>query len=239
MSGHSKWAQIKHKKGAEDKKRGQVFSKLGRVITVAAKLGGPDPDTNPQLRSAIEKAQEMNMPKDNIERAINKATGTGNESLTEMLVEAYGPEGAAIIIKAITDNKNRTIQELRHVLDEFDGKLAGEGSVLWLFNNLGRIELAEKTASDQDAELLAIEAGAEDVKTEDNKTIIFTKPDELDKVKTNLLNQNLKIESAELEFVPKNSLPKPDEQTCQKIERLFEALDGLDDVQEIYTNIDL
>lgn len=239
MSGHSKWSQIKHKKGVADQKKAKVFSKLARVITIAAKTKGQDPSLNPQLRSAIEKAQEMNMPKDNIERAIEKAQNQNAQNIEETILEAYGPEGIAVLIKTITDNKNRTIQEVRSVLNEYGGKMAQEGSVKWLFNYFGAITVDEKNISQEEIELNAIEAGAQDIIQKENTTIILTKPEDLDVIKKKLIEKKINIISSELEYIAKNYIELNNQNSVEKIAGFFDSLDENEDVQEIYSNIKL
>jgi len=240
MSGHSHFSSIKHKKGIADEKRGKAFSKMARVISVAAKEGGgSDPDSNYKLRIAIEQAKEINMPKDNIERAIKKGTGelTG-EKLESVTFEAYGPGRIAIIIEGITDNKNRSLSEVKQILNQHNGKLAGEGSVKWLFERKGAIIVnnEEKTIDKEGLELIAIEAGAEDIYWHDDILDIYTKPEELEKVKKNLEEKEIKIDSASLDWAAKEMIEveEKEKQACQK---LFEALDENDAVQDIYSNL--
>ena len=233
MSGHSHFATIKHKKGIADAKRGKVFSKMARVITIAAKEKGADPDTNPGLRMAIDQAKKVNMPKDNIERAIKKGTGElAGDNLEEITLEAYGPEKTAIILEGITDNRNRTLSEVKIILNQYNGKLANEGSVKWLFDKKGIIVLNVEGKDKEELELTVIEAGADDITWEENLLHIYTKPEELEKVKKNLEGHN--IESANLGWVPKETI---EVSRMESIQKLFEALDDNDDVQEIYSNL--
>lgn len=247
MSGHSHWSTIKRKKEVTDKKRGQVFSKIIRMISVAAREKGGDPETNPQLRRVLEKAKEFNIPKDNIERAIKRGTGELKGLVFEkILFEAYGPGGVALIIEGITDNKNRTKNEISQILNQNNGKLADQGSVRWMFNQKGCITLEIANFQDrrkEDLELKVIEAGAEDIywhKDEDNpeKKIldVYTKVEDLEKVKQKLEKQGIKIRSSSLDWVAKNQieLSKKDREACQK---LFEALDENEAVQDIYSNL--
>jgi len=236
MSGHSKWAQIKHKKAATDAKRSKVFSKLAAVITIASREKGGNPDMNPKLRLAIDKARSMNMPTENIERAIKRGTGEiEGEGLEELFLEAYGPAGKALLIQIITDNKNRTIAEIKHILNECGGKMASAGSVRWLFEEKGKIILEKQRLTD-DLELKVIEAGAEDIQTDDEKTIIFTKPENLELTKQKILEAGFVIAESSLDFVPKNAEKiSPSEQ--ETYEKLFEALDEQQDVEEVYSNI--
>lgn len=235
MSGHSHYASIKYKKAITDAKRGKVFSKLSRQISIAAKEKGGDPATNPTLRVAIEKAKEFNMPKDNIERAVKKGTGElEGAKLESITFEAYGPGGIAIIIEGITDNKNRTLGEIKQILTQNGGKLVGEGGVQWMFGRKGVISLSPQNK--EEAELSAIEAGAEDVYWHNNTLDIYTKPEELEKVKKSLEDKGLPSESTSLDWVAKENIEtaEKDKQNCQK---LFEALDENEAVQEIYSNL--
>jgi len=238
MSGHSHWAGIKHKKGLADVKKSKVFSKIAREITVAAKEGG-DPAFNPKLRMAIEKAKLSQMPADNIERAIKRGTG-GLESvkLESVLFEAYGPGGTAIIIEGITDNKNRTLGEIKQILNQNNGKVAGEGSVKWLFEKRGCLTLPIGNKTKEELEFIAIEAGAEDFYWYDNTLEVYTKIEDLEKVKKNLENQGLELESASLDWVAKKNITI-DQKAKEACQKLFEDLDENDSVQEIYSNLDL
>lgn len=238
MSGHSKWSQIKRKKGVADVQRGKIFSKMAKAISVAARDGG-DPETNSKLRMEIEKARSVNMPRDNIERAIKKGTGElGGGKIEEITYEAYGPGGIAIIIEALTDSKNRTSSEIKHILSKFNGRFGEAGSVKWMFAQKGLIEYEIPKGKDKnDLELLIIDAGAEDIKQKDGILEIYTKPEELDKVKNNLEVQGIKIDLAVLEWVAKDLVSAENEKAKAQIEKLFEALDEQDDTQEIYSNL--
>jgi YebC/PmpR family DNA-binding regulatory protein len=243
MSGHSHARTIKHQKDITDQKRGQIFSKMARVISIAVKDGGPNPETNTKLKVAIEQAKGFNLPKENIERAIKQATG-GEEgtNLTEVVFEAFGPGGIAIIIEGITDNKNRTLGEIKQILNQNQGKLAGEGSVKWLFEKRGAITVKPdeqpKIKNKDDLELTAIEAGAEDVYWYDNTLDVYTNPEDLDAVKKKLEEKEIKIDVTSLDLMPKEeiSVDKKTKEACQK---LFEILDENDAVQEIYSNLKL
>lgn len=243
MSGHSHWAGIKHQKGIADAKRSAGFSKLGREIMVAARQG-KDPVFNSRLRIAIEKAKAFNMPTENIERAIKRGSGEiAGENLEEFIFEAFGPAGIAIIIEGITDNRNRTLGEIKQILNQNGGKLASEGSVKWLFERKGAIvvnptEQAGSFTNKEELELVAIEAGAQDVYWHENLLDIYTRAEELEKVKKNLEEKGIKISSASLDWVAKEEIPLDEESklACQKI---FEILDENDSVQEIYSNIKL
>jgi len=242
MSGHSHAKTIKHQKNITDQKRGQMFSKMARVISVAVKQGGPNPETNTKLKVAIEQAKEFNMPKENIERAIKQASGEAEgANLEEIILEAYGPGGIAIIIEGVTDNRNRTLGAVKQILNQGGGKLAQEGSVRWMFERKGAVTIncglqAENLQNKEDLELKAIEAGAEDIYRYDDAFDVYTKVEYLENVKKNLENQGVKIEGASLDWVPKEEiiLEEKDKATCQK---LFDALDENDDVQEIYSNL--
>lgn len=241
MSGHSKWSTIKHKKALTDIKRGKIFSKLSKIITVAAKEKGGDQQMNPRLRTAIENAEAVNMPRDNIEKAVKKGTGElEGIALEEFTYEAYGPGNAAIIIEGITDNKNRTVAEIKHLIGQHGGKMANPGNVLWMFNRVGRIIIDAEENADE-AELAAIDAGAEDIKKEESILTIFTKPENLYEIKTKLekgeKSDNIKIESAELVWKEKNTVETKDETIKNSLEKLYQAIDDHDDVQNIYSNI--
>jgi YebC/PmpR family DNA-binding regulatory protein len=231
MSGHSHAKTVARTKGAEDAKRSAAFSKMTRLISVAARDGG-DPASNPKLRVAIDQARQVNMPKENIERAIKKGTGElEGENLEEFTFEALGPGGIALIIEGITDNKNRSLGDVKQILNQHQGKLAGEGSVKWMFERKGCIVVEKKDK--EKLELQAIEAGAEDIKEREEFIEIYTKAEELDQVKKNLEEQGIKIDSASLDWVPKEEV----EASKESAEKLFEALDDNDAVQNIYSNI--
>lgn len=238
MSGHSKWSQIKYKKGIADQKRGQLFSKLARNILIAVKEKGSDPNVNYKLKMAIDKAKSFYMPSESVERAIKKGIGEKESSLLEEVAyEAYGPAGTALILEAITDNRNRTVAEIKHTLSQFDGKLAEQGSVAWMFEKKGVIEIKKNNFS-QDKELEIIEAGAEDIAIHEDKIDVYAKPENLETLKSGLSKLGLEIISASVDFVAKNPIKIESEETKKKIEGLFEALDNQDDIQEIYSNIE-
>ncbi len=240
MSGHSKWSQIKHKKAITDAKKGKVFSKIARMISVAAREGGGDPSANYKLRMIIDKAKTVNMPGDNVDRAIKKGTG-GLEGvkMEEFTYEAYGPGGIALIIEGITDNKNRTLSEIKHLLSSQSGKFAETGSVSFLFQKKG-IVIVNKEESEfnkESLELTAIDAGAEDLKWQDENILeITTKPEDLEKIKTALKQTDIVIESSSLDWVPMTAISVEDEKTKGQVERLMEVLDERDDVNELYSN---
>jgi len=244
MSGHSHARTIKHQKTITDQKRGQIFSKLARSIEVAVKEGGMNPETNAKLRVVVEEAKKFNLPRDNIERAIKRGTGElAGERLEEVLFEAYGPGGIAIIIEGITDNKNRTLGEIKQTLNQNSGKLVGEGSVKWMFERRGCLVVDlkaqnEKFKDKEKLELISIEAGALDLYWHNDVLDVYTKIEDLEKVKGNLELKGIKIDSTSLDWVPKETieLDKKNEEACQK---LFEALDEDEAVQEIYSNMKL
>jgi len=233
MSGHSHFRTIQHKKQAEDQKRGKIFSKFSRLISLAAKEGG-DPETNFKLKQAIEAAKRFNMPKDNIERAIKRGTGEiEGEKLEEVVYEAFGPNGAVIIIEAITDNKNRTLGDIKQILQKHGGKLANEGSVKWLFEKKGIITI-KGNQNKEELELIAIEAGAEETKWEGEFLEIHTKPEDLKKTKEALEQKDIEINSSSLGWIPKEEKQEQGN-ACQK---LFEDLLENESVQEVYSNIE-
>lgn len=239
MSGHSHWKTIKYKKGATDAKRGNLFTKVSRLISAAAKQGGPDPAFNPRLKLAVEQARSFNMPNENIERAIKRSESVGEEEdLKEMLLEGFGPESTALLIFAITNNKNRTLSEVRRVLGKFDGKLGEEGSVRWRFDQRGVVQILREqnssSASDE-LEITAIDAGALDTLRHEDGLDIFTDPARLDHIKNELAARGVKIESASVEWIPKNFVYIPPEKQ-DAYRRLLDELDELDDVQDVYSN---
>lgn len=237
MSGHSHFATIKHKKEAEDAKRSKAFSKVSQILTLAAREGGGDPGSNPKLRIALSQAKEANMPSENIERAIKKGTGElAGGTLEAVSYEAYGPGGIAIIIDGITDNKNRSLGEVKKILNEHNGKLVQEGAVRWMFEQKGIIALDMEGKDKEQTELAAIEAGADDVIVGEGMLEIYTKPDELEKVRKALEDKGLVTKSTLLGWIAKEKiiLPDAEKESCQK---LFEALDENDSVQEVYSNI--
>lgn len=241
MAGHSKWAQIKHKKAAVDAKKGKLFSKLSKEITVAAKLGGGDPEKNPRLRTAIEKAKEANMPSENIKRAIMKGTGElPGVSYEEALYEGYGPGGVAVMIEVLTDNRNRTVSEIRHIMTKHGGSLGEAGCVSWIFEKKGYI-LVDKTKASEDTLMsIALDAGAEDMKNdpdEENYEII-TSPEDMTKVKTAIESQGIPVALAEITMLPKNYIMLGEKEAEQML-KLFEALEEHDDVQNVYANFNI
>jgi YebC/PmpR family DNA-binding regulatory protein len=240
MSGHSHAKKIKHQKELSDQKKGQMFSKVARLILVAVKEGGASPETNSKLRMAIEMAREVHMPSENVERAIKKGTGElAGEKLEEFLFEAYGPGGTAIIIEGITDNKNRALGEIRQILNQHGGKLVGEGAIQWMFEKKGVIEIESKNYPDrkkESLEMLAIEAGAEDIYWYQDILEIQTKPGDVEKVKRNLEEKEVKATSASLDWVAKDNI-EVEEKTREACQKLFDALDENDAVQKVYSNL--
>ena len=243
MSGHSHWSTIKHKKQITDAKRGKSFSKLSQMISVAVKEKGKDPQTNPSLRMAIEKARSFNMPKDKIENAIKRGSRELQETnLEKIIFEIYGPGNSAIIIECLSDNKNRTLGEIKQVLSQVDAKLANTGSVQWLFQRKGVIVLSPYKLDDlkqedkETLELKIIESGAENLKWREDTLKVYTKVEELEKVKNILKNQGLKIKSTSLDWIAKEEIDLP-EKNQGKFKKLFELLNELESVQVIYSNI--
>ncbi len=240
MSGHSKWHSIRHKKAAKDAKRGKLFTKLIKDITVAARDGGGDPDLNPRLRRAIEKAKAANMPAENIERAIKKGTGELPGVTYESVVyEGYGPGGVAILIHAYTDNKNRTVAEIRHIFSKKGGNMAGAGSVAWLFSKKGLI-IVDKSVIDEDSLLeIVLDAGAEDLKAEGSTYEIYCEPAVLETVRQALEDKGIAYQSADITMVPSTTVQISDEHTARQLLSLMEALEEHDDVENVYSNFDI
>jgi YebC/PmpR family DNA-binding regulatory protein len=237
MSGHSKWAQIKRQKGVADARRGQLFTKLAREIIVAVREGGPNLENNFQLRLAVQKARDSNMPSDNIERAIKRGSGeTGEAALIEMKLEGYGPSGLAILVEALTDNRNRTIQEVRRLFTRHGGSLGESGCVSWLFDIRGVITIESDGSDSEEIALLAIDAGAEDVKTEKDYVEVYTKPEDLEKVRR-VVEENGHVISAEISLTPQTTVLLEDNKAVQAL-RFLDELEGLDDVQRVFSNID-
>ncbi len=236
MAGHSKWANIKHRKEAQDNKKGKIFTKIARELTVAAKIGGGDPASNSRLRLALDKARASNMPKDNVERAVKKGTGEGNDQIFEDITyEGYAPGGVGILVKTLTDNRNRTIMEVRTVITKRGGSMAEAGSVAWQFENKGIIEVPVTACSEDDIMNYVLEAGAEDVVTDGDIYSITTEPAEFENVKKHLEENNIQIDFAELSMKPKTTIDVEGE-AAKKLIALVDALEDLDDVQEVYGN---
>jgi len=239
MAGHSKWAGIKHKKAIVDARRGKLFTKLARAITVAAKEGGGDPDGNPALALAVQKAKDASMPKENIERAIAKGTGAGSDAaaLETVLYEGYGPGGVALLVEAVTDNRNRTGAEIRHLLGKHGGSLGEPGSVAYLFDKRGVI-VVDASAYDEDDLLPAIEAGAEDVNVDEDVFEVLTAPSDLSAVREALDQAGVEIQSSDVSWMPKSRVPL-DEETARKLLKLIDALEDNDDVDAVNANFDV
>ena len=239
MSGHSKWSQIKRQKGANDVKRGAIFTKMGREIAVAARQGGGDPDANFRLRLAIEKARAANMPADTIKRAIDKATGGGEaEQFEEIVYEGYGPGGVAVLVEAATDNRNRTAADIRSVFSKAGGQLAGSGAVAWQFEPRGIVTIARDGVDPDEVALTAIDAGADDVDTETDPLEIYTTPGDLEAVRRVLEAAGYPIESAESTMIAKQHVALDPAKARQNL-RLVEVLEDLDDVQRVTANFDI
>ena len=238
MSGHSKWSKIKRQKGVVDAKRGQLFTKLAREISVAVRQGGADTEANFKLRLIMQKARDNNMPLENIDRAIKRASGgTDGAALSEVTYEGYGPGGSAILAQALTDNKNRTLSEMRNILSRGGGNLGESGSVTWLFESRGVIIIDGTKENAEEVALFAIDAGAEDVKIEGTSLEVNTKPQDLEAVRKALELKKVPISSSELSMVPK-TMVKLDEKSALQALRLFDKLEELDEVQHVYTNAD-
>jgi len=239
MAGHSKWASIKHKKAATDAKRGKLFTKLARAITVAAREGGGDPDGNPALATAIEKAKGYSMPKDNIQRAIERGTGEGADAdaIERILYEGYGPGGAAMLVEALSDNRNRTGAEVRHAFDRHGGSLGEPNSVAWMFEKRGVITV-DGAGHTEDDLIIAIDAGAEDVVADEGDLRVITAPTELAVVREALEAAGIEVTSSEVTMEPKTTV-EVGEDEARKLVRLIEALDDHDDVDEVHANFDI
>jgi YebC/PmpR family DNA-binding regulatory protein len=241
MSGHSKWSSIKHKKGAADAKRGQLFSKLTRAIIVAARDGGPDPEANATLATAIQKARDNSMPKDNIERALARGSGASaeGESYETVTYEGYGDGGVAVFVEALTDNRNRTAAEIRHTFAKHDGNLGTSGAVAWLFERKGVVIVPAADVDEDDLTLAAADGGAEDVELDGSSYQVIAAPDDLATVRSALDEAGIAFESAELTMLPKTSVAVEEEGTAKKLLRLMDALEENDDVQAVYANFDI
>ena len=241
MSGHSRWSKVKNYKGAIDAKRGKIFSKLSKEISVAAKMGGGDPNFNPRLRQAIATARGESMPVDNIERAVKKGTGElEGAAYEEMIYEGYGPGGVAILLEAATDNKNRSAAELRAIFTKNHGHLAGSGSVAWMFHRKGVITITAPGVSEDDVILAALDAGAEDVRSHEEVIEVVTPPDnKLDAVTKALEQAKIPLASAKLSYIPGNLAPVTDPHVAEQVLALLEALDDHDDVQTVHANLEM
>ncbi len=238
MSGHSKWSSIKHQKGVTDARRGKLFTKLTREIILAVRQGGSNPETNYHMRLAIQKAKDNNMPSENIERAIKRGEGTlEGASLSELILEGYGPGGAAILVEALTDNRNRTVQDVRNIFTRSGGNLGESGSVTWLFEPKGLITIETNNLDADELALQAIDAGAEDVNPQPGYVEIYTKPEELEVVRKALEKDNITIHSAELTKIPKTTV-QLEERTAIQLLRLLEKLEEVDETQSVCSNVD-
>ena len=241
MAGHSKWSKVKRFKGAIDAKRGQIFSKLSKEISIAAKTCGGDPDSNARLRSAIQTARSQSMPNDNIERAIKRGTGEGTEAqnFDEIVYEGYAPGGVAVIVEAATDNKNRTAAEIRSIFTKNDGNLATSGSVSYMFHKKGQITVSRGTIEEDRILELALEAGAEELTTEEDEYVITTSHDQLYAVADALKKAGVTTDGQKFTFIPDTTIPIADEAVARQIMRLCDALEEDDDVQNVYSNLDI
>ena len=241
MSGHSKWSSIKHKKGAADAKRGKLFSKLSRAIIVAAREGGPDAAGNLALQNAIEKARSYSMPKENIERAIARGSGADSDSadFETVIYEGYGPSGVAVIVEALTDNRNRTASDVRHVFAKNDGNLGGSGAVTWLFERRGIVLVPADGVDEDELTLAAAEGGADDVSLDGSTYQIVSAPEDLAAVREAVERAGFTPESAELSMVPKTTVEVADETSAKKVLRLIDQLEENDDIQDVYSNFDI
>ncbi len=240
MSGHSKWATIRRSKGAADAKRGQLFTKLGHEIAVAAREGGGDPEANFRLRLILDKARQANMPKENIERAIKRGTGDlkGEGEIAEVVYEGYGPGGTAFIVQVVTDNRNRTVSEVRHIFSRHGGNLGADGSVAWMFTRMGYLAIDPQGRDPEELALEAIDAGAEDFEISDDSLEVYTAMTDFAKVLNSLAEAKIKIESSQLTWVPQSMVSLDDKEAFRTM-RLTEALEELEDVQEVFTNLDM
>lgn len=239
MSGHSKWATTKHKKAAIDAKRGKIFTKIGKEITVAAKLGGGDADGNPRLRTAVAKAKSVSMPAENIKRAIQKGTGElPGVSYEEVIYEGYGPGGVAVLVEVMTDNRNRTVSEIRNIFSKGAGNMGEAGCVSWMFHKKGYFVVNRAKADEDKLMTLALDAGAEDMQAEDDNFVITTLPNDFEKVKKTLEDSGVPLEVAEITMVPQTYV-KLEGKEAQQMLNLVEALEDNDDVQNVYANFDI
>src|SRR6056297_2077212 len=240
MAGHSKWANIKHRKGAEDAKRGKIFTKLTKEIIVAARMGGGDPNANPRLRAAIQSAKSNNLPKDKVERAIKKGTGElEGVNYEETNYEGYGPGGAAVLVESMTDNKNRAVSEIRHIFSKHGGKLGENGCVDWMFDKKGWIAVKKSDTDEETLMTVALDAGAEDIREEDQENFeIITPPDAFEDVKAALSEAEIPYENDEVTMLPQSYINLSGKE-AEQMYRLMDALDDNDDVQKVYTNADI
>ena len=239
MSGHSKWSSIKHKKAATDARRGKIFSKLIKEITVAARMGGGDIDANPRLRTAIQAAKSENMPKDNIERAIKKGTGElEGVNYEESIYEGYGPGGAAVLIESLTDNKNRTVADIRHIFSKAGGSMGESGCVAWMFDKKGYIAIENEAVDEEALMEAALDAGAEDIREDDSNFEVITAPEDFEAVKNAIDSASISYIAAEVTMLPQSTTFLKGKEAEQMV-KLMEALEDCDDVQKVYTNADI
>jgi YebC/PmpR family DNA-binding regulatory protein len=239
MSGHSKWSTIKRQKGVADARRGQLFTKLAREIQLAARGGGGDPSVNFRLRLAIDRAKQANMPKENIQRAVQRGTGElKGEAIEEMNYEGYGPQGTALIVDVLTDNRNRTVSDVRRVFSQHGGNLGETGCVAWLFDRKGYISIVPQDDDAEELALMAIDAGADDVKVDEDLVEVFTRMEDLQTVRESLKDANISFSTAELSWIPKSMVQLDKRVTIQNM-RLIDALEELDDVRQVYSNLEI
>lgn len=240
MSGHSKWSNIKHKKGAADNRRGRIFTKLIREIMIAAKIGGGNADGNARLRLAIEKAKAQSVPRDNIDRAVKKGSGDlGGDTIEEISYEGYGPGGVAILIDCTTDNKTRTVAELRNIFSKKGGHLGESGSVAWMFDRKGVMRIAPGTITEEDLFEKALDAGADDIKNEDDELVVLTSYEDFHRVHEKLNDLNLSIRTSGVEMIPKNTVTVENPIEAEKLMTLIDTLEDDDDVQHVWANFDI
>ncbi len=240
MAGHSKWANIKHKKGAADAKRGKIFTRLIKEITVAARMGGGDIDGNPRLRSAVATAKAENMPKDNINRAIKKGTGElEGEVYDEILYEGYGPGGVAVLVECMTDNRNRTVADIRHYFSKSNGNLGESGCVNWMFDKKGLITVEKSVMAEDELMDIALEAGAEDVVEDGDEFQVLTAPEDFDDVREAMEKAGVTMSSAEVSMIPQNTVEVTEENVAKSLMKLLDNLEEHDDVQNVHANFDI
>lgn len=239
MSGHNKWSTIKHKKGAADAKRGKLFSKLIKEITVAARQGGGDPEGNPRLRTAVQSARAANMPKDNIDKAIKRGTGEiAGVSYEEVTYEGYGPGGVAVLLETLTDNKNRTVAEVRKIFDKYGGSLGESGCVAWLFDKKGVLEISGQGLDEDEVMEVALESGAQDVKLDGDLYEIVSEPGDFEAVKSAVEEKGWPVQMANISMIPQNTV-KLEGKKAEQMLKMMDALDDNDDVQNIHANFDI
>ncbi len=239
MAGHSKWANIKHRKAASDAKRGKIFTRIAKELTIAARDGGGDPDANPRLRLAIQQARGANMPNDNIDRAIKRGTGElEGQKLEEAMFEGYGPGGIGILIESVTDNRNRTVADIRHILSRGGGSMADAGSVAWNFTRKSVIALSSEGKSEEDVLMAVLDAGAEDVRTEEETYEVYSPPENFDAVREAIESAGYEIKEARLAFVPNQEVALTGSEAAAAL-KLLDALDDSDEVQNVFCNVDI